>query len=138
MKFSEENLLDIALIFEQANDNVLNDSEFLLVQGSGLSHYSPQELETLLVNSIHSADIESRGKTYWVLGKRFNSELIPVFKKWLKIELMTPNPELVYQILIALDNLGLPVFGEDRGGSYSIMDVELNLRDARAYLQSHV
>lgn len=135
MKFSEENLLDIALIFEQANGCILSDNEFLLVRNSGLTHYSPEELESLLVNSIDSATTELRGQAYSVLGKRFKAGLIPEFNKWLASELMAPNPGVVYQILIALDNLGLSVFGEDRGGSYSIMEKDLNLRDARDYLE---
>ena len=137
MKFSEENLLDITLILEQANGNILNDNDALLVKKSGLAHYSPEELETLLVNSIDSTELEYRGKAYWVLGKRFNTKLIPKFNEWLEKEFMSQNSDQAYQILIALDNLGLPAFGEDRDGSYSILDKELNLRDAKFYLNSH-
>ena len=137
MRFIEDNLLDIALIFEQANGNTLNDNDALLVKNSGLDHYEPKELEKLIASSIDDAEPEYRRKAYWVLGKRFNINLVPSFNKWLKIELNNKNPDLVYQILIALDNLELPAFGTDRDGSYSAQESDLNLRDARLYLENY-
>lgn len=83
MKFNEENLLDIALIFEQANGNALSDNDVLLVKSSGLDHCQPEELEELITSSIDEAEPEYRGKAYWVLGKRFNMDLVPMFNKWL-------------------------------------------------------
>lgn len=137
MKFSEDSLLDIALIFEQANGNVLDDNDASLVKNSGLDHYKPEELEELVASSIEGAEPEYRGKAYWVLGKRFNKNLVPRFNKWLEIECKNQNSELIYQLLIALDNLELPVFSADRCGGYSVRESGLNLRDARAYLENH-
>lgn len=137
MKFSEENLLDIALIFEQANGNVLTDNDASLVNNSGLDHYKPEELEELVASSIEGAEPEFRGRAYWVLGKRFNKSLVPRFNKWLEMECKNQNSELVYQLLIALDNLELPVFCADRDSGYSVQESDLNLRDARSYLENH-
>lgn len=137
MKFSEENLLDISLIFEQANGNVLNDNDASLVMISGLDHYKPEELEELVAGSIDGAEPEYRSRAYWVLGKRFNKSLVPRFNEWLEIECKNQNADLVYQLLIALDNLELPVFGEDRGGGYSVQESDLNMRDAQSYLENH-
>lgn len=137
MKFSVDNLLDIALIFEQANGNNLGDNDALLVKNSGLDHCQPEELEKLIISTIVDADPEYRSKAYWVLGKRFNKNLVHSFNEWLEVELNKKNPDLVYQILIALDNQGLSVFGTDRDGSYSSQEADLNMRDARLYLDNH-
>jgi len=134
MKFSDENLLDMALIFAQENGNKLDDSDSLLIEKSGLTGFSPEELASMLIQSIEDAEDEYRARTYWVLGKRFDTELIPLFNEWLESEIQRGEHHLVYQILIALDNLEIPVFGTDRNGSYSSMDIELNVRDAKAYL----
>lgn len=53
-------------------------------------------------------------------------------------ELEKEQYEAVYQIMIAIDNLGERVFGKDRKGSYSITDTKLNIRDAKHYLESIV
>ena len=137
MKFNEENLLYIALIFEKANGNVLNDNDASLAKNSGLDQYKPEELEELVASSIESAEPEYRGRAYWVLGKRINKSLVPRFNKWLEIECANQNTDLIYQILIALDNLEILVFGTDRDGSYSIQESDLNFRDARSYLENH-
>jgi len=137
MKISEDKLLAIALIFEQSNGNALNDNDAMLVKNSGLDHLQPNELEEVIASSIEDAEPEYRSKAYWVLGKRYNINLAPSFNKWLNIELNNNNADLVYQILIALDNLELPAFGTDREGSYSVQERDLNLRDARLYLENH-
>lgn len=134
MKFSRNSLLDIALIFEQANGNVLNDSDSLLIKESGLTEHSPEELESLLINSIKESESEYRGTVYWVLGKRFNNTLIPIFNEWLEFELSLSEDNSIFQILIALDNMETQVFGEDRNDGFSVMETKLNQRDARAYL----
>ncbi|WP_269471114.1 hypothetical protein [Sulfuriflexus mobilis] len=41
MNFTRENILDIALIFEEANGNTIDDNDSLLVKNSGLSELSP-------------------------------------------------------------------------------------------------
>lgn len=137
MKPSDENLLDIALIFERANGNALDDNDSLSVEKSGLTEYSPEELESMLIASLGDAEPEYRSTSYWALGKRYNIELVPLFNKWLESEVQRKEHDSIYQILIALDNLEIPVFGEDREGSYSSMDIELNLRDARVHLSKN-
>ena len=137
MKFTEENLLDIALIFEQANGNVLNSGDVAIVNNSGFIQFTPEELESMLIDSIADSEPEQRSRVYWVLGKRYNHNLLPKFKDWLKLEVATDNVQVIYQLLIALDNLEEPVFGKDRDGSYSSLDTELNIRDANVYLNKN-
>lgn len=138
MNFTRENILDIALIFEEANGNTLDVNDSHLVKNSGLSDLSANEIEQMLVDTINQNKTpEYRGSAYWALGKRFNKKLLPVFKKWLAFEVESNNTDALYQLLIALDNLEEQVFGEDREGSYGASDTELNIRDAKAYLENH-
>lgn len=135
MEVTEDNLFVVALIFEQANGNVLGENDILLIANSGLSNCSVELLEAMLVEALNTERSPSyRNTAYWALSKRFNRELIPVFKKWMGEELQKQESAAVYQLLIALDNLEEPVFGEDRNGSFSATDTGLNVRDAKIYL----
>lgn len=136
MEISADNLFLVALIFEQANGNRLDENDVLLIEKSTLSNCSAEYLEAALVESLNAGRPTSyRASVYWALGKRFNRELIPDFKKWMAQELQNQEFGAVYQLLIALDNLEEPVFGNDRNGSYSAMDTKLNVRDAKIYLE---
>jgi hypothetical protein len=42
----------------------------------------------------------------------------------------------VYQLMIALDNLGENIFNKDRKGGSSSFEIDLNMRDAKKYLES--
>lgn len=138
MNFTRENILDIALIFEEANGNTLDANDSLLVKNSGLSELSANEIERMLVDTINQNKTPAyRGTVYWALGKRFNKKLLPVFKKWLAVEVELNNADALYQLLMALDNLEERVFGKDREGSYGATDTELNMRDAKVYLERH-
>ncbi len=74
----------------------------------------------------------SIGAVYWALGKLYDPSLITFFQAALK-EQLNRNPGALYQVMIALDNLGEKVFGESR--SYSIDDVAINIGHARKYLE---
>lgn len=138
MEVSEDNLFVVALIFEQANGNLLGENDILLIENSGLSNCSAELLEAMLVEALNTERSPSyRSTAYWALSKRFNRELIPVFKKWMGEELQNQESAAVYQLLIALDNLEEPVFGEDRNGSFSATDTSLNVRDAKIYLEKN-
>lgn len=138
MNFTRENILDIALIFEEANGNTLDANDVLLVKNSGLSDLPVSEVERMLVESItQDKSPEYRGSAYWALGKRNNKKLLPEFKIWLANEIESNNAGALYQLLIALDNLEEHVFGEARGGSYGATDTELNIRDAKVYLEKN-
>lgn len=138
MNFTRENILDIALIFDEANGNSLDDNDALLVKSSGLYELSANEIERLLIETItQDKTPEYRGSAYWALGKRYNKKLLPELKRLLADEVESNNAGTLYQLLIALDNLGEHVFGEDRKGSYGAADTELNIRDAKVYLEKH-
>jgi len=134
----EDNLFSVALIFEQANGNRLDQNDRLLIEKSGLSHCCAESLEAALIEALNARPpLSYRSSAYWALSKRFNGSLIPAFKTWMIRELQEQDGGALYQLLIALDNLGEPVFGDDRKGSYSAMDTGLNIRDAKDYLDNH-
>lgn len=139
IELTKEQLPTITLIFEKALGNELCDSDERKIVGVGLSDYPAEELAKSIIYKLNSENENSefRSTAYWVLSKRFDKNLLPLFKKWLKIEINAVNSHAVYQLLIALDNLKEPVFGNDRNGRYSFDETDLNLRDAQNYLQSH-
>ncbi len=77
----------------------------------------------------------------WALGKSRDPQFIELYRDFLRkfsSDLPAASGEL-YQTLIALDNCGEPVFGRDGNGrsSRSILDVERNWRQGKAYLEEH-
>jgi uncharacterized membrane-anchored protein YjiN (DUF445 family) len=140
MEISKDNLNAIAFIFERANGNTLGEYEVGVIEESGLSNVSVETLENSIIENLNKNQIienSFKALAYWVLSKRFNKKLIPEFTKWLKNEVSNEEPEAIYQLLIALENLEQPAFGKDRNGSFSIEDVELNIRDANEYLEKN-
>ena len=138
MKFTSENLQDIALIFEQSNGNTLDANDINIINNSGFNEYKISEIENMLVNSlVAEKSVSLRGSIYWALGKRFNKKLIPNFRSWLKNEIELKEAGALYQLMIALDNLEEPIFDIDRDGSYSSLDKDLNLRDAKKYIEKY-
>lgn len=106
---------------------------------SNLTTYNFDHLEKIIVDGLNktidtSSDL--RICAYWALSKRFNRNLIPSFKGWLKSELDEGNSAAIYQILIALGKMGEPVFNVDREGGSSVYEIDLNVRDAKTYLTS--
>ena len=128
----------LAYIFEQANGNNKDDYELKVIAESGLSDLKPDHLEQHVVDGLNKNvynEIADRINAYWVLGKRFNRNLIPLFRKWLSNELEQKNDQAVYQLLISLNNLEEPVFNSDRDGGSASWEKELNMRDANSYLK---
>jgi len=118
VKFCTENILEVVSIFERCEER---DNELPIGDNSVFGTFSPNQLELLLIESINQNEpVEFRATAYWALGKRYNNNLIPKFKAWLSQEVMSLEDEAVYQILIALDNIGEPAFGSDRDGRQSL------------------
>ena len=138
MKLTNDQFEASAYIFEKANGNKKSKYEEEVIAEFGLNNIEPTELKTVIVDGLNNglySDLEDRISAYWSLSKIHDMDLIPEFKKWLKIELDKQDPNGVYQLLIALGNMGEPVFNKDRDGGSAYYETELNLRDAKAYLQ---
>lgn len=141
MKLKIEQIGAVAYIFEQANGNTKTDYENEIIEESGLGNIEPNLLENKIVEGLNNGIYDNskvRISAYWALGKRFSQELIPTFQKWLQKELNKNDAEAVYQILIALGNMEEPVFNEDRDGGSASSEKELNLRDAKHYLENKI
>ena len=137
MKLTNDQFEASAYIFEKANGNKKSEYEEKVIAESGLNNLKPIELENQIIKGIDSglySDTKERISAYWSLSKIHKNELIPNFRKWLKIELENENSDTVYQLMIALGNLEEPIFNLDRNGSSAFNETELNLRDAREYL----
>ena len=136
IRYSIDALEAIVCLFDQANGRELASYETSQLLEHSLNGEDPVSISKLLVDLIRrdkSLDAYYRLAVYWALSKRYDKELIPFFVERLIIEL-TLGDEAIYQLLIALDNLDEAVFGQDRDGSYSILDTDLNRRDAKLYL----
>jgi len=136
MKLSYDQFDAAVYIFEKNKGNFKTAYEEMIIAESGLSNLKAKELEKIIVEGLNSnfyKGTKIRTSAYWALSKQFNAELIPDFKKWLEMEILKKNSGVVFQLMIALDNLEEPVFHTDRN-SYSIAEIELNMRDAENYL----
>lgn len=136
MKISEETISAAAYVFERANGNPLGEYEQSEVVFHNLNDCDPELLASKLKTAIlddSECKIRNRAQAYWALGKRHDPQLITFFRERLTIELQH-DLGAAFQIMIALDNLKEPVFSAARNGSYSILDSELNQRDAESYL----
>lgn len=135
MKILEDAIAAVAFAFERANGNILGEYEQSEIRHFGLDECEPNDLATGLRAGILDGDAAYRSQSYWALGKRFDREAIPYFRERLAAEL-TEEPSIVFQLLIALDNLDEPVFSDARNGSFSSLDDDMNLQDAEAYLRA--
>lgn len=128
-----------AYLFEQEHGRELHESESERLRHTQLPSDNTKELEEIITSGLdHNlyGNIEERASAYWSLTKRHNSNLIPHFTTWLKNEFEEENHGPVYQLLIALGNLDVEVFGKDREGSTAGFEIELNMRDAEDYLKT--
>lgn len=136
MKIPEDAIVAIAYVFERANGNILGEYEQSEIEFYELNDCDPELLANELriaISDETECEIGYRAQAYWALGKRFDRGLIPFFRKRLAIELQH-DLDTAFQIMIALDNLKEPIFSADRNGSYSILETDLNQRDAKSYL----
>ncbi|MEM7187827.1 MAG: hypothetical protein AAF466_14350 [Bacteroidota bacterium] len=128
-----------AYVFEMANGNDLQDFRREVVTTSQLPDINPDQLAQHIVHGIEVDDYmdpNTRGTAYWALSKRFDTTLIPLFRKWLKKELELQNFGGMFQLMIALSNVDEPIFDSQRTG-YASFEQDLNERDAHAYLKRH-
>jgi hypothetical protein len=138
MIFKNEQFVAIAFLFEKGNGNTPSEYEESVINHSKLKDIPIEQLEAFIVEGLHenAYKIErTRTSAYWALSERNNPELIPHFKVWLQNELDTKKNTAAFQLMIALDKLGEPVFHPDRK-STAVDEVELNLRDASQYLKN--
>lgn len=138
MQFSESLIATAASIFEAANGRTLDDWENSEIERHGLRGVDLNWLSGELMRWIVSEEkdvLPVRAVAYWALGKKFDSSLLPFFRKQLAVELAR-DTHAVYQIMIALDNLNERVFSDGRGGSYSSDEHELNSSDSARYLEA--
>ncbi|MCM4158157.1 hypothetical protein [Gramella sp. AN32] len=137
MKLTNHQFEEAAYIFERANGYSHSDYEKNIIKESKLKNLSIRELEKIIVDGINFNIYKSekeRITAYWSLSKIGNYDLIPKFKKWLKWELKNNCENTIFQILVALDNLGEPAFDETRKGRTE-NEIDLNIRDAKKILQ---
>ena len=137
MKFTNDQFEEVAYIFEKENGNNHANYEKRIIGKSDLTSFNPTDLERIIVDGLENEvydDSTDRISAYWALSKRFNRNLTPSFKIWLQKEFDLHNQQAVYQLLIALGNMGEPVFNPDREGGTASWETELNMRDAKEYL----
>lgn len=141
MELTIDQLEEAGFIFEKENGYAGDDYSKRVLAESNLTTYNVDHLEKIIVDGLNkTVDTNSdlRISAYWALSKRFNRNLIPSFKGWLKSELDEGNGAAIYQILIALGDMGEPVFNVDREGGSSVNELDLNVRDAKSYLKSDI
>ena len=136
MKLTNDQFEEAAYIFEKANGNSHSDYEKKIIAESELKDMSIDKLEKIIVDGLNSNIYKTesqRTSAYWSLSKIGNHNLISDFKYWLELELKNDQKTTIFQILIALENLGEPVFHDKRTGR-AADEIELNIRDAKNYL----
>ena len=140
MRLTKIQMEEAVVLFEEDIGHSGNDYTQKILAASDLRHIEVAELEQVILDGLNNGlytNEETRISAYWALSKRYNQELIPAFKKWLKTEIDLKDHNAVYQLLIALDNLEEPVFNADRKGGSGAHETELNFRDGRDYLEKY-
>ena len=128
----------IGYLFEQVDGYPTDDYTSQIIAEHLPKNHTPANLAASLVEAISAEpmmDESLRVAVYWALSKRYDTALIPFFRDRLAIELESGD-SVIYQLLIALDNVEETIFGRDRDGSSSVLERDLNIRDARTYLKN--
>lgn len=136
MELSDDLIYVCILKFEAARGVPLHDVEAEFAESLQFNNFDPDSLALFLVKRIENpeeGDARFLPSMFFALGKRYDPTLLTFFRTALRSALAA-SPESIYQILIALDNLDETVFAPDRNDSFSVLDEELNRRDALAYL----
>ena len=137
MKLTEAQFEEAAFIFERENGVNHSDYEKKVIAESKLTELKATELEKTIVEGLnigfYKKDSE-RISAYWSLYKIGNPKLKPHFWKWLEFELKNKRTNTIFQLLVALDGIGEKAFHPKRT-SRSVDEVELNIQDARKYLE---
>lgn len=137
MEFSNDQFEVIVNIFERVNNKNASDFKIDNINSSGLEAIDVIELESIIIEGLDEDIYRDNKKSlaYWALGKRFNPKLILKFKEWLQREYDREDSNAVYQLLIALSNLDEAVFSPERNGASAYFEVDLNMSDAKQYLE---
>lgn len=133
MSFPAAHLEAAAYLFEQSHGNRPSYYELTLIKKAGLSEAPPAEVADAIWRAL-AGEPENPYRTtaYWALGKLARSEDKEKFVAALRRE--APRDIRVgFQIMIALGNLGEPIFSRS-GVGYN--EDELNRQDAIAYLKA--
>ncbi|WP_400075244.1 hypothetical protein [Winogradskyella sp. R77965] len=139
MKLTDHQFTEAAFIFEKENGSYHGNYEKSVIKESNLTLIEPSKLKANIIDGLQSnlyAEIKDRTSAYWALSKTNDTNLISDYKKWLKRELSEENPIPIFQILLALDRFDEPSFHKDRVSRH-YDDVELNIRDAKNYLENN-
>ena len=123
------------------SENAEERSEALLYAGDLLRAKQDQHLKQAVSDMLqHEQDPNRASELIWVLGKSGDARFIENYRDCLRkfVADMRTASAGIHQALIALDNCGEPVFEHDTRGrsSQSILNIEKNLRQAKAYLAS--
>jgi hypothetical protein len=93
----------------------------------------------MIIESSHDPTILT--SAFFVLGKSYDAAFKEVYLEHLHASLsrLKQYNGLVFQLLIALDNLREDIFERDEHGqsSQSVLDIEKNVRQAQNYLMRH-
>jgi hypothetical protein len=137
--FPEDKLVAAAYVFESANGNVLGPEELSAVKAAGLQNADPAQLAEGIRDALEAGSppgARYRATAFWALGKRFDPSLRDFFRRHLAAE-VNRDGHIVYQIMIALEHLGEPVWPAEQSSCSSAED-ERNRAAALRYLHGNV
>ena len=135
MLLTQDYITAAAFLFEQARGYPHDEYETAMIQSQGLDLADPNLIAKELVDAVKSSscDVLIRGPVYWALGKRYDETLLEFFRSSLRFE-SASGTEAAWEVMIALRNLGEPIFDETRSG-YGCDEEDMNRADALRYLQ---
>lgn len=136
LAFGIRDLMELALRFERAYAASLRRPDDGLAGGAEDEEarelgFLAQSIRDMLSDGV-DLDPLVLSAAYFALGKRCDPRDIPFLRGRMKAEL-DRDPQLLFQVMIALENMGEDVFSPERN-SYSILDADLNRNDAIRYL----
>ena len=135
MKFDSGQIRAAACLLERERGSSVDPGDVGVREGIGFMGQSPDAVQHALVRAIEESLIspEDLPGAYFALGKRRDRALKGWFQQALRRE-ANHDSDTVYQIMIALDDLGEPVFDRTQRTGFSAREKEDNLRDALKYL----
>jgi hypothetical protein len=129
----DEKLEAAAYLFEKSHGNRLTPGEISAIEKAGLAAASPNAVADDIWRALGtSKPNDYRASAYWALGKLARKADKPRFVAALRVELQQDG-RVAYQIMIALANLGEPVFSRK---SVRCDEDEVNRQDALSYLDA--
>ena len=134
MEIDSQFLTAAAFRLEAARGVRHSDFETEIIAEAGLDTTPPDDLARTLWDWLATtgADSPLRSSAYWALGKRHDPRDLTSLVAVLHRELPR-DADAVYQILIALENLGEPVFPPEHR-AHSSRDHDSNRAAAQRYL----